>query len=133
MLAEIESCYARNRSLKEMQAVIIDSVSNKYLKLSRTSAYTEDLDSERRKDHIGHFVLRLAFCRSYVLHIVVTQSPLISVVACLLDDREDLRRRFVKAEMTLFKLRYETDDSTEKAAFLSSRNFDWIQVRQALL
>ncbi|KAI0748238.1 DNA primase large subunit [Daedaleopsis nitida] len=104
VLAEIESCYARNRSLKEMQTVIIDNVSNKYLKLNRTSAYTEDLDSERRKDHIGHFVLRLAFCRS-----------------------EDLRKRFVKAETTLFKLRYETDDSTEKAEFLSSRNFDWIQ------
>ncbi len=43
--------------------------------------------------------------------------------------REDLRKRFVKAETTLFKLRYASEDSEEKAAFLNSRNFDWIQVR----
>ena len=42
--------------------------------------------------------------------------------------REDLRKRFVKAETTLFKLRYETEDTVERATFLNSRNFDWQQV-----
>ena len=64
VLAEIESCFARNRPLKEMQAVILDNVCSKYLELSRTTNSLKPLDEERRKDHIGHFVLRLAFCRS---------------------------------------------------------------------
>ncbi|KAI0709357.1 DNA primase large subunit [Earliella scabrosa] len=105
VLAEIESCYARNRTFKEMQSVIMDNVCQKYLELNRTTHQTKLVDVERRKDHIGHFVLRLAFCRS-----------------------EDLRKRFVKAETTLFKLRYETEDTVERAAFLNSRNFDWQQV-----
>lgn len=64
VLAEIESCFARNRTFKEMQAVIIGTVCEKYLQLNRNSAALKPLDVERRKDHIGHFVLRLAFCRS---------------------------------------------------------------------
>ncbi|RPD66256.1 DNA primase large subunit [Lentinus tigrinus ALCF2SS1-7] len=103
VLAEIESCFARNRAFKEMQTVILDNVCNKYLELNRTSNTLKPLDEERRKDHIGHFVLRLAFCRS-----------------------EDLRRRFVKAETTLFKLRFDVEDTTEKMKFLNSMNFDWV-------
>jgi DNA primase large subunit len=41
---------------------------------------------------------------------------------------DELRRRFVKAETTLFKIRYETDDSTERESFLSTRDFNWIAV-----
>ena len=44
--------------------------------------------------------------------------------------REDLRRRFVKAETTLFKLRFDSEDTTEKMNFLNSRNFDWVMVSQ---
>ncbi len=44
-------------------------------------------------------------------------------------NREDLRRRFVKAETTLFKVRYDTDLGDERVSFLSSRNFNWIPVR----
>lgn len=42
--------------------------------------------------------------------------------------REDLRRRFVKAEMALFRIRYDSDDRVEREEFLSSRDFDWIPV-----
>ncbi len=66
VLAEIESCYARNRTFKEMESVILGNVCGKYLELSRTTNQYKSLDAERRKDHIGHFVLRLAFCRSCV-------------------------------------------------------------------
>ncbi|KAG8726627.1 hypothetical protein FRC12_023224 [Ceratobasidium sp. 428] len=48
-------------------------------------------------DHVSHYVLRLAFCRS-----------------------EELRRRFVKAETMLFKVRWETDDRNERDRFLNS-------------
>lgn len=43
--------------------------------------------------------------------------------------REELRRRFVKAEMTLFRVRYDTDGNDERKEFLNSRDFNWIQVR----
>ncbi len=38
---------------------------------------------------------------------------------------EDLRRRFVKAESLLFRLRFETDDATEREIFMRSLNLDW--------
>ncbi|EJF65965.1 DNA primase, large subunit [Dichomitus squalens LYAD-421 SS1] len=102
VLAEIESCFARNRTFEEMGKVIV-GIWDKYLPLHSSTAHLERLEEERRKDHIGHFVLRLAFCRS-----------------------EDLRRRFVKAETTLFKLRYQSDDHNEREKFLKSRDFDWV-------
>lgn len=63
VLAEIESCFARNRPYDELRTIAITQC-EKHLPLNATSAYTVDRDAQRRKDHIGHFVLRLAFCRS---------------------------------------------------------------------
>jgi DNA primase large subunit len=40
----------------------------KYLPLSSNTAQAgrgAQLDNERKKDHYSHFILRLAFCRSY--------------------------------------------------------------------
>ncbi|KAF9264810.1 DNA primase, large subunit [Marasmius fiardii PR-910] len=103
ILAEIESSAARNRSWEETKSFTMTQCS-KYLPLNANSARV-DLHSERKKDHLGHFVLRLAFCRS-----------------------EDLRRRFIKAESTLFRIRFETDDGQERRQFLSSRDFGWAAV-----
>ena len=63
VLGEIESSWARNRSVEEVKRVVGDQCV-KYLPLSSNTAGGVDLDGQRRKDHIGHFVLRLAFCRS---------------------------------------------------------------------
>ncbi|KDQ60698.1 hypothetical protein JAAARDRAFT_151308 [Jaapia argillacea MUCL 33604] len=104
ILAEIESSFVRNRSFEELKTVT-NAQCLKYLPLHSSTATSEDLEGERRKDHLGHFILRLAFCRS-----------------------EELRRRFVKAEITLFRVRYESDDTKEREEFLSSRDFDWIAV-----
>lgn len=49
----------------------------------------------------------------------------VNLVVCF---REELRRRFVKAETTLFKVRYDTDDKTERPAFLGSQQFEWEKV-----
>ena len=43
--------------------------------------------------------------------------------------REDLRKRFVKAELALFKIRYDSDDRQERQEFLQAQNFDWQPVR----
>jgi len=106
VLAEIESSFARNRQYDELKNVTLEQC-KKYIPLGSNSANKVDTDAQRRKDHVGHFVLRLAFCRS-----------------------EELRRRFVKAETTLFRVRYDKDDRSELDEFLKSRDFDWIPVTQ---
>lgn len=63
VLAEIESAFARNRPYDELKKITLDQ-SKKYLVLNSSTAHTVDKEAERRKDHVGHFVLRLAFCRS---------------------------------------------------------------------
>ncbi|KAK7466967.1 DNA primase subunit pri2 [Stygiomarasmius scandens] len=104
ILAEIESSAARNRTWEETKNVT-KTQCLKYLPLNSNSARSVDLNAERKRDHLGHFVLRLAFCRS-----------------------EELRRRFIKAESTLFRIRYESDDSKERQQFLDSRDFNWTMV-----
>lgn len=59
-------------------------------------------DKERKKDHYSHFILRLAFCRS-----------------------EELRKKFIRLETELFRLRYNTDDIKDRTDFLRSLEFNW--------
>jgi hypothetical protein len=46
---------------------VTNAMCAKYLQLNANTARNADTDSQRRKDHLGHFVLRLAFCRSWVV------------------------------------------------------------------
>lgn len=62
VLAEIESSFVRNRSPEELKAVTMAQC-EKYVPL-RVDTAKADTELERRNDHLGHFVLRLAFCRS---------------------------------------------------------------------
>jgi DNA primase large subunit len=65
VLAEVESSQARNRSWPEMREAVL-AMAKKYLPLNSTTAGSGggvDLTQERMKDHVSHFVLRLAFCR----------------------------------------------------------------------
>ena len=66
ILAEIESSFARNRPWEELKDVA-QRQSETYLPLNSNTAKNKSLQAERRKDHIGHFVLRLAFCRTCVI------------------------------------------------------------------
>lgn len=62
VLADIEALLTRNRPVDEIAKVLAPRL-KQYLPLSSNTAHV-DLLAERRKDHIGHFVLRLAFCRT---------------------------------------------------------------------
>lgn len=57
-------------------------------------------------------------------------------VSCFIDDchsicyREELRRRFVKAESMLFRIRWDGDDSTERGQFVKSLGLGLNEVPQ---
>ncbi|KAI5808779.1 eukaryotic and archaeal DNA primase, large subunit-domain-containing protein [Peziza echinospora] len=112
VLGEIESCTFRNKTPEEFESTM-KPLLEKYLPLSaNTSASLSDAkyhaaQLERKKDHYSHFILRLAFARS-----------------------DELRMRFSRAETALFRLRYSTDDTKERQAFISSLNFAWETVAE---
>lgn len=66
MLADIEAAQARNRPFKEIKE-IVEKRAQEYLPLHPDSSKAADVERERKKDQYSHFILRLAFCRSYVL------------------------------------------------------------------
>ncbi|KAK9462830.1 eukaryotic and archaeal DNA primase, large subunit-domain-containing protein [Lipomyces oligophaga] len=114
VLSEIEGCLVRNRTGKQLEQVVRPSM-EKYIPLSRSTSGSGtaisggkvDTDYERKKDYYSHYILRLAFCKS-----------------------EELRRRFVKAESILFRLRYTASDISEQQSLLSRYDFGWVLVSE---
>ncbi|WVQ69391.1 uncharacterized protein L199_007608 [Kwoniella botswanensis] len=101
VLSQIEALSHRSLPYAQVQSSITNYTKT-HLNLSSNTARNVNLDEERRRDEIGHWVLRLSFCRS-----------------------PDLRARFVRSEVALFKNRFETDDVNERSSFLKSLQFDW--------
>lgn len=73
MLADIESAQARNRPFQEIRTIVenrakefMELHSEKSVQGGPGASRQFNLDLERKKDHYSHFVLRLAFCRSFV-------------------------------------------------------------------
>jgi DNA primase large subunit len=107
VLAELEACAFRNRSQEET-AAHMKPLLEKYLPLhANSSGASAKLGEERMKDHYSHFILRLAFAST-----------------------EDLRRRFARVETALFRLRMQSDDLGERAAFVASLSLDWEAVSE---
>lgn len=98
VLRAIETASLRNRDVKtEIQKTV-----EEYLPLKTNSSKSDSLYEERRKDHVSHFVLRMAYCRS-----------------------EDLQNWFIKQECALFKYRFEQETQEEKRNFLEYLNLNW--------
>ncbi|KAJ3414082.1 hypothetical protein HDV05_007116 [Chytridiales sp. JEL 0842] len=104
ILKAIENAQVRNKGAEETNK-IIKTISDKYLPLHANSAkraFTPAvLIQERQKDHISHFILRLAYCRT-----------------------EDNRAWLLKQETALFKHRFETEEFAEREAFLLRQKLD---------
>ncbi len=106
VLLEIESCLSRGKTFRETGA-IVSAILNKLLPLNPPSKESSSLFQERKKDHYSHFILRLAFCRS-----------------------EELRKRFVRAETMLFKMRYQMLSIQEQRDFVKSIDLPWEEVSE---
>jgi DNA primase large subunit len=107
VLSELETCSFRNKTAAET-AAHLEPLLKKYLPLSPNTAMSSSQTIERQKDHYSHFILRLAFSRT-----------------------EDLRRRFLKLETALFRMRFARDDAKERARFVESLNLEWEVVGEA--
>lgn len=94
VLIEIESCVARSKSFRDVDATV-KPLLQKYLPLSPDSSLNADLVlQERKKDHYLHYILRLVFCRT-----------------------EDLRKKFIRNETILFRIRFSNMSPREQALF----------------
>lgn len=94
---------------EETIAKMVEPVIAKALDMKRNtmvrSLGEKVLYEQRRKDHLSHFILRLAYCRS-----------------------EDLRQWFVKQETALFKYRFSIEQMSERDAFIRHSQLDFSPV-----
>ncbi|KAM5163039.1 DNA primase large subunit [Mantella aurantiaca] len=72
---------------------------------SQQNDISDDMYDQRRKDHISHFILRLAYCQS-----------------------EDLRRWFIQQEMELFKFRFNQLQKEKVQDFLKYNGLEYIGI-----
>ncbi|XP_072264568.1 DNA primase large subunit [Pyxicephalus adspersus] len=68
---------------------------------------SDDVYDERRKDHISHFILRLAYCQS-----------------------EDLRRWFIQQEMDLFRFRFNQLPRQKVQEFLKYSGLEYLAISE---
>ncbi|XP_072026897.1 DNA primase large subunit-like [Amphiura filiformis] len=74
---------------------------------SEAVALTDEEYDSRRMDHISHFILRLAYCRS-----------------------EDLRRWFIAQELDLFRYRFLNEKRDQVAKFLEANDLNYKPIPQ---
>ncbi|KAI8620794.1 DNA primase large subunit Spp2 [Chytriomyces sp. MP71] len=111
VLRAIENAAVRNKSADDMAATV-KAATDKYLRMdpnmARTMVGNAALDEQRRKDHLSHFILKLAFCRT-----------------------EDNRAWFVNHETLLFKYRFESEYSMDREDFLRNQQLNFVPITRA--
>ncbi|KAI7893439.1 eukaryotic and archaeal DNA primase, large subunit-domain-containing protein [Mucor mucedo] len=98
VLRAIDTASLRNRDIAQEAKKAIDT----FLPLKSNLSKSDSLYEERRKDHISHYVLRMAYCRS-----------------------DELQEWFIKQECELFKYRFDQEPIPEKKKFLEDLNLNW--------
>ncbi|KAF7721124.1 hypothetical protein EC973_005389 [Apophysomyces ossiformis] len=101
VLKAIEDATLRNRRGLDLKKDI-DHVLENHMPLHSNLSKGLNLYEERRKDHVSHYVLRMAYCRS-----------------------EDLREWFLRQECALFRFRFEQETMEDKKRFLANLDLDW--------
>lgn len=98
VLIEIELCMARGRLFRDTEAALRPLL-QKLLPLGTWPANNKVSADDLRKDFYSHFILRLVFCRT-----------------------EDLRRKFVRNETVLFRIRYNAMQPKEQHQFITDHH-----------
>ncbi|CDS08326.1 hypothetical protein LRAMOSA02274 [Lichtheimia ramosa] len=101
VLKTLESAALRNKRGPDYKRQV-DQALEKFLPMKSNLTQSTKLLEERRKDHVSHFVLRLAYCRS-----------------------EDSRAWFLRQECALFKYRFEQETLEEKKKFVAGLKLSW--------
>ncbi|KAI9024136.1 DNA primase large subunit Spp2 [Hyaloraphidium curvatum] len=99
VLKAIETAQLRSRKDDDTKAQLAQTVT-RYLPLT-TDRESKDALAQRKKDHVSHFILRLAFAKT-----------------------EDLRAWFLRQESALFRIRWDNCYEQERAEFIASLNLD---------
>ncbi|KAG0166299.1 hypothetical protein DFQ28_007551 [Apophysomyces sp. BC1034] len=101
VLKSLENATLRNKRGPDLKREI-DQVLENHMPLRSNLTKSSNLYDERRKDHVSHYVLRMAYCRS-----------------------EDLREWFSRQECALFKYRFEQETMEDKKRFLANLDLNW--------
>ncbi|XP_034235582.1 DNA primase large subunit-like [Thrips palmi] len=102
---ELANLKGANKFSDEWKAALCEELTKQGLKhifkisTAPTCKQTEAEVQYRKRDHLSHFILRLAYCRT-----------------------DDLRRWFIARELDLFKLRFMSLNAEEVRAFLNLNN-----------
>ncbi|KAF9963334.1 hypothetical protein BGZ65_004285 [Modicella reniformis] len=106
VLTTLLTAQMRNLTPEQLDRTMNEAI-KKYMPMSsnRAQEATQDHQYERRKDHISHFILRLAYSRS-----------------------QELRSWFLRAECALFRYRFDREVSSEQIRFIVSQNLSWKKV-----
>ena len=118
ILKAIENAQIRNIKSAELSNHLKEVI-KKYIPLTANTIRETNIDNykkllfeERRKDHISHFLLRLAYCKT-----------------------EDLRNWFLKMETELFRMRLLEDSIEQRRVFreqvdLGLKTVDWKSIKE---
>ncbi|KAF9026511.1 hypothetical protein BGZ52_006614 [Haplosporangium bisporale] len=108
VLTALQTAQMRNLPPDQMDKAVGDAI-RKYMPMSPNNGNNGmthgQLMDERRKDHVSHFILRLAYSRS-----------------------QELRQWFLRAECALFRYRFEKESLKEQLEFLEKQNLTWKKV-----
>ncbi|KAG0329536.1 hypothetical protein BGZ99_001538 [Dissophora globulifera] len=107
ILTTLLTAQMRNLTPEQLDRTMAEAV-KKYMPMTpnRTSNVPHgQVMDERRKDHVSHFILRLAYSRS-----------------------QELRSWFLRAESALFRYRFEKELLKDQLEFLETQNLSWKKV-----
>ncbi|KAF9904093.1 hypothetical protein EC991_003068 [Linnemannia zychae] len=110
VLQALLTAQVRNLTPEQLDKTMGEAI-RKYMPLSPNTkgsdaSYRQTME-ERRKDHISHFILRLAYSRS-----------------------QELRSWFLRAECALFRYRFDKEKLKDQLEFLEKQNLSWKKVSE---
>ncbi|KAF9437965.1 hypothetical protein BGZ76_010335 [Entomortierella beljakovae] len=127
-----------SKNTSENLARNVEEAIKKYMPMHTSGGTSHgELMMERKKDHISHFILRLAYSRRYYMkttRIACSKSKnsldLPTKLITSVFDSQELRSWFLRVESALFKYRFEKESPDGQYEFLTVQNLSWDKVSE---